>query len=61
MTHETTVTMANWYSAGEQRVQITSYTAVWDHLGKPVVLIRWLLIFDPRQFEPRALLATPPN
>jgi hypothetical protein len=37
MTHWTTVTMANWCRAGEQRVQITSNTAVWYHSGKPVV------------------------
>jgi hypothetical protein len=37
MTCWTTVIMAGWCRAGERRVQITSNTAVWYHLGKPVV------------------------
>jgi DDE superfamily endonuclease len=59
MTCWTTVTLANWYGAGERRVQITTNTAVWYHSGKPVVPIRWVLIRDPeRRFAPQALLAT---
>jgi hypothetical protein len=51
--------MANWYGAGERRVQITANTAVWYHSGKPVVPIRWVLIRDPeRRFVPQAWLAT---
>jgi hypothetical protein len=61
-THWITVTMANWYGEREQRVQITSNTAVWYHSGKPVVPLRWVLIRDPeRRFAPQAWLATNPQ
>jgi DDE superfamily endonuclease len=58
-THWITVTMANWYGEEQRRVQLTSNTAVWDHSGKPVGPIRWVLSRDPeRRFAPQALLAT---
>ena len=37
-------------------------TAVWYRSGKPPVLIRWMLIRDPRgAFHPQALLCTNPT
>jgi hypothetical protein len=55
----TTVTLAQWYGAGERTVEIASDTAVWYHSGLPAVPIRWVLIRDPQgQFETQALLCT---
>jgi hypothetical protein len=51
--------IANWYGEGEREVEVCTDTAVWYHTGMPPVLIRWLLIRDPRgKFATQALLST---
>jgi hypothetical protein len=53
------ITVANWYGAGERAVEVASDTAVWYHTGLPPVPLRWVLIRDPRgQFATQALLCT---
>jgi hypothetical protein len=53
------VTIEDWYGEGPRTIQITSGTAVWYHIGKPVLPIRWVLIRDPKgKFRPQALLST---
>jgi hypothetical protein len=53
------VTVANWYGARAQRVQIASDAAVWYHSGKPVGPLRRVLIRAPAgRFAPQALRAT---
>jgi hypothetical protein len=56
------VLLPQWYGQGERWVEIASETAVWYHIGEPVVPIRWVLVRDPnRQFESRALACTDPS
>ena len=51
--------MSGWYGGGERAVEISSATAVWRHVGMPVVPIRWVLIRDPLgKFDTQALLCT---
>ncbi|HEV3399318.1 MAG TPA: transposase [Actinomycetes bacterium] len=58
-TRWTSLTVANWYGAGERTVEIVSATAVWYHSGLPPVPLRWVLIRDPHgRFDPQALLCT---
>ena len=48
-----------WYDGATRTVELTSQTAVWYRSGKPPVLIRWVLIRDPRgTFATQALLCT---
>ncbi len=48
-----------WYGGDTREVDMATGTAVWYHVGKPVVPIRWVLLRDPQgQFEPQALLFT---
>ena len=48
-----------WYGGDTREVDMATGTAVWYHVGKPVVAIRWVLLRDPQgQFEPQALLCT---
>jgi hypothetical protein len=48
-----------WYGEIKRTIEITSGTAVWFHIAKPVVPIRWVIIRDPRgKFKPQALLCT---
>jgi hypothetical protein len=57
-----TVHVPGWYRAGERMIEIASATAVWQHVGLPVVPIRWVLIRDPpSRFAPQALLCTDPT
>ena len=57
----TTATVA-WYDNTTRTVELTSQTAVWYRSGKPPVIIRWVLIRDPRgTFAPQALLCTNPS
>jgi DDE superfamily endonuclease len=61
LTGWTSITVANWYGAGERTVEIISATAVWYHSGLPPVPLRWVLIRDPHgRFDPQALLCTDP-
>lgn len=54
-----TIKVNRWYGEGERQVQVFTGTAVWYHTGKPVVLIRWVLVRDPLgKFESQALLST---
>jgi hypothetical protein len=54
----TTSTVA-WYGRSARSVDIATGTAVWYHVGKPVVPLRWVLLRDPlKQFKPQALLCT---
>jgi hypothetical protein len=56
------VHVPEWYGQGEREVEIASATAVWYHVGEPVVPIRWVLVRDPRgKFESRALACTDPS
>src|SRR5262249_40357227 len=58
-TRWTTVRIEQWYGAGPREVEVATDTAVWYHTGKPPVVIRWVLIRDPKQgFKPQALLST---
>ena len=53
------VTVADWYGAGERAIELTTDTAVWYHTGLPPVPIRWVLIRDPeKHFATQALLCT---
>ena len=42
------LTLRHWYSQGHRRVEITSGTAVWYHGGLPPLLLRWVLVRDPK-------------
>jgi hypothetical protein len=58
-THWTLLRIEEWYGEGPREVELCTDTAVWYHAGKPPVLIRWVLIRDPREsVEPQALLST---
>ena len=58
----TAVLVAQWYGAGPRAVEVATDTAVWYHTGKPPVVIRWVLIRDPKkEFKPQALLSTKPE
>lgn len=53
-----TVTL-RWYGGVKRKVQLLSDTAVWFHIGKQPVPIRWVLVRDPlAKFETQALLCT---
>jgi hypothetical protein len=48
-----------WYGRTNRLVDIASGTALWYRSGVPPVLIRWLLVRDPKgELEPQAFLAT---
>ena len=42
------LTIEHWYGEGPREVEVATDTAVWYHAGKPPVLIRWVLIRDPK-------------
>jgi DDE superfamily endonuclease len=53
------VTVREWYGESTRTIEIVSDTAVWYHCGQPPVLIRWVLIRDPKgTFKTQALLCT---
>ena len=53
------VTILDWYGEGARVIEIVSNTALWYHCGQPPVLIRWVLIRDPKgKFKTQALLCT---
>ena len=59
---EWTHVSVGWYDRSVRALQITSDTALWYHVGKPPVPIRWVLIRDPLgELEPQALLCTDPG
>lgn len=54
-----TVTVAQWYGAGERAVEVATDRAVWYHTGLPPVPLRWVLVRDPHgRFATQALLCT---
>ncbi|HEX2907126.1 MAG TPA: transposase, partial [Phototrophicaceae bacterium] len=56
----TTVSLA-WYDGQVRTMQITSACAVWFHVGKSPLPIRWLLVRDPQgDYDPVGLLSTDP-
>jgi hypothetical protein len=56
------LTIPNWYGEGQRVIEICSDIAVWYHSGQPTVLLRWVLIRDPKgKFKSQALLCTDPN
>jgi hypothetical protein len=58
-TQWTTVRVEQWYGEGPREVEVATDTGVWYHTGKPPVIIRWVLIRDPKQvFKSQALLST---
>jgi hypothetical protein len=58
----TPIRVSGWYGGGERSVEIVSETAVWYSTGLPAVVLRWVLIRDPREeFESQALLCTDPS
>ena len=57
-----TIAAMAWYDGTTRIVELTSQTAVWYRSGKPAVIIRWVLIRDPRGvLDPQALLCTDPS
>lgn len=56
------LTIPNWYGEGKRVIEICSDIAVWYHSGQPTVLLRWVLIRDPKgKFKSQALLCTDPS
>lgn len=54
----TTVSLA-WYDGQMRQMQMSFASAVWFHVGKPPVPIRWVLIRDPQgAYDPIGLLST---
>lgn len=48
-----------WYDGQVRMMQLTSATAVWYHIGKPPLPIRWVLVRDAQgEYDPVALLCT---
>ena len=55
----TTVVMSQWYGHAERIVEIATGTAVWYHVGKPAVPLRWTLVRIPGSPDaPKAFLCT---
>lgn len=51
-----------WYDGQIRTLLLASATAVWFHVGKPPLPIRWVLIRDPQgKYAPIALLSTDPT
>jgi hypothetical protein len=38
-----------WYGAKKRMIEITSNTVVWFHTGQPPLLIRWVIVRDPKE------------
>ena len=50
--------LVNWYDGTQRYLEVVSATAVWYHMGKAPVAIRWVLIRDPRvNLSPRHFCA----
>jgi hypothetical protein len=57
-TQWTSVTLG-WYANTQRTVDLATGTAVWYHIGLPIVPLRWVLIRDPLgKFKTQALLCT---
>jgi hypothetical protein len=56
----TTVSLT-WYDGQQRDMQIVSAWAVWFHVGKTPLPIRWVLVRDPQgEYAPVGLLSTDP-
>jgi hypothetical protein len=56
----TTVSLV-WYDGQVRQMQIASACAVWFHVGKPALPIRWVLVRDPQgDYDPVGLLCSDP-
>lgn len=48
-----------WYGQDDRRVEVKSGIALWSHVGKPGVSIRWVIVRDPKgTFPTQAFLPT---
>jgi hypothetical protein len=53
------LSVPDWYGEKKRQIEITSGTAVWTHVGKPALPIRWVIVRDPKKsFKTQALLCT---
>ena len=53
------LTVPDWYGSGERAVEVATGCAYWNHPGRPVVPLRWLLVRDPSEaFKSQAFLST---
>lgn len=53
------LTIAQWYDQQEKKMEVATGTAVWYHVGRQPVALRWVLLRDPEQKGgPAALLST---
>lgn len=58
-THWKRLTVQEWYGEKKRKIEIASDTAVWFHVGKPALPIRWVIVRDPKKsFKTQALLCT---
>jgi DDE superfamily endonuclease len=56
------IVVPGWYGGGDRSVEISTGCAIWNHPGRPVVPLRWLLVRDPAgEFKPQAFLSTDRN
>ena len=57
-----TTTTLPWYDGQVRQMQLASACAVWFHVGKAPLPIRWVLVRDPQgDYSPVALLSTDPD
>jgi hypothetical protein len=51
-----------WYNGRRRALDVTSGTAVWYHIGQPVLPIRWVLVRDSKgRLDPRDYFSTCTN
>ncbi len=56
------LTIPNWYGEGKRVIEMCSDIAVWYHSGQPTVLLRWVLLRDPKgKFKSQVLRCTDPG
>lgn len=54
--------VSQWYSHGEQDIDVATGLAIWTHSGLPAVPIRWVIVRDTlAKFKPQAFLSTDPE
>ena len=55
------VVVSRWYGHVERTVEVATGTALWYHVGKPTVPLRWVLVRIPGSTdEPKGFLCTDP-
>lgn len=58
----TPVVVSRWYGQAERTVEVATGTALWYHVGKEAVPLRWVLVRIPGSREaPKAFLCTDPD